>query len=189
MPLLNLMGWKNPQRKKLRLLRKTCRDEASIRQSSRNPIAAPTSDRPLSGCRVLVSRAKKQAGVLSSALRELGCDVIEIPFIEIRKPSSYRPLDAALRNLATYDWLILTSVNGVEALFERMEHRKLDPEALAKLKDRSHRSCDQSCHRTAWAYGHGHAEGIRCGIGGRIASSSGQRESACCWCAPKSPAM
>ena len=64
----------------------------------------------------------------------MGCEVIEIPFIEIRKPSSYRPLDAALRNLATYDWLILTSVNGVEALFERMEQRKIDPEALANLK-------------------------------------------------------
>jgi uroporphyrinogen-III synthase len=79
----------------------------------------------LAGCRVLVSRAKKQAGVLSSALRELGCEVIEIPFIEIRKPRSYQPLDMALQKLATYDWLILTSVNGVEALFERMGRRSL----------------------------------------------------------------
>jgi len=83
---------------------------------------------------VLVSRAKKQAGVLSLALRNLGCEVIEIPFIEIRKPRSYQPLDAALRTLATYDWLILTSVNGVEALFERMGEKKLDTSALAKLK-------------------------------------------------------
>jgi len=89
---------------------------------------------PLTGCRVLVSRAKKQAGVLSSALRELGCEVIEIPFIEIRKPRSYQPLDMALQKLTTYDWLILTSVNGVEALFERMEKKKLDTSALAKLK-------------------------------------------------------
>ena len=43
-------------------------------------------DKPLSGCRVLVSRARKQAGALSSTLKELGCEVIEIPFIEIRKP-------------------------------------------------------------------------------------------------------
>ena len=89
---------------------------------------------PLTGCRVLVSRAKKQAGVLSSALRELGCEVIEIPFIEIRKPRSYQPLDMALQKLTTYDWMILTSVNGVEALFERMEKKKLDTSALAKLK-------------------------------------------------------
>jgi uroporphyrinogen-III synthase len=89
---------------------------------------------PLSGCRVLVSRAKKQAGALSSALNELGCWVIEIPFIEIRKPSSYQPLDLALRNLATYDWLILTSVNGVEALFERLAKKNIDASALAHLK-------------------------------------------------------
>ncbi|MGA2689383.1 MAG: uroporphyrinogen-III synthase [Candidatus Korobacteraceae bacterium] len=72
--------------------------------------------------------------MLSSALRELGCEVIEIPFIEIRKPRSYQPLDMALQKLTTYDWLILTSVNGVEALFERMGKKKLDTSALAKLK-------------------------------------------------------
>jgi uroporphyrinogen-III synthase len=89
---------------------------------------------PLAGCRILVSRAKKQAGILSSALRELGCRVIEIPFIELRKPSSYQPLDSALRNLATYDWLVLTSVNGVEALFARLAKKKIDASALAHLK-------------------------------------------------------
>jgi uroporphyrinogen-III synthase len=83
---------------------------------------------------VLVSRAKKQADALSSALRALGCTVLEIPFIEIRRPRSYQPLDAALRQLDSYDWLILTSVNGVEALFERMGRKKLDATALAHLK-------------------------------------------------------
>ena len=92
------------------------------------------SQKPLSGCRVLVSRAKKQAGALSSTLKELGCQVIEIPFIEIRKPSSFAALDIVLHNLANYDWLILTSVNGVEALFERMAKYRLDNRALAHLK-------------------------------------------------------
>jgi uroporphyrinogen-III synthase len=72
--------------------------------------------------------------VLSSALRELGCEVVEVPFIEIRKPSSYQPLDSALRSLATYDWLILTSVNGVDALFERLAKKKIDLSALVPLK-------------------------------------------------------
>jgi len=90
--------------------------------------------KPLSGCRVLVSRAKKQAGALSSSLAELGCEVIEIPFIEIRKPRSFKPLDAALANLGEYDWLILTSVNGVEAMFERMAKRKVKTSALEHLK-------------------------------------------------------
>ena len=89
---------------------------------------------PLAGCRVLVSRARKQAGALSSALRDLGCRVIEIPFIEIRRPRSYAALDTALQNAADYDWLILTSVNGVEALFSRIKQRRLDKVALAHLK-------------------------------------------------------
>jgi uroporphyrinogen-III synthase len=98
------------------------------------PLGTNKQNRPLAGCRVLVSRARKQAGALSSQLRELGCGVIEIPFIEIRKPSSYKPLDTALRNLAGYDWLILTSVNGVEALFARLGRLKLNRGALSHLK-------------------------------------------------------
>lgn len=93
---------------------------------------------PLSGVRVLVGRARHQAGALSSELRKLGAEVIEIPFIEIRRPRSYEPLDSALRNIADYDWLILTSVNGVEALFSRWDrlHRggkeaaRIGPERL-----------------------------------------------------------
>src|SRR5580693_1525318 len=76
---------------------------------------------PLNGIRVLVGRARHQAGALAAELRKHGADVIEIPFIEIRKPKSFKPLDAALRNLDAYDWLILTSVNGVEAMWERMK--------------------------------------------------------------------
>ena len=82
---------------------------------------ANSSNQPLSGIRVLVGRARHQAGALSAELRKRGADVIEIPFIEIRKPKSFKPLDAALRNLDAYDWLILTSVNGVEAMWERMK--------------------------------------------------------------------
>jgi len=69
---------------------------------------------------VLVGRARHQAGALSTELRKLGASVIEIPFIEIRQPRSFKPLDDAIRHLASYDWLILTSVNGVEAMWERM---------------------------------------------------------------------
>jgi uroporphyrinogen-III synthase len=75
---------------------------------------------PLSGIRVLVGRARQQASKLSSGLRALGAQVIEIPFIEIRRPSSYKTLDSALRKIQNYDWLILTSVNGVDAVWERM---------------------------------------------------------------------
>src|SRR5271155_4364727 len=84
----------------------------------------------LSGIRVLVGRARHQASALSSELRRLGAEVIEVPFIEIRKPKSFQPLDDALRNLGSYNWLILTSVNGVEAMWERMAKLKLVPDLV-----------------------------------------------------------
>ena len=49
--------------------------------------------------------------------------MLEIPFIEIRAPQSWDALDNALSKILDYDWLILTSVNGVNALFERLAHR------------------------------------------------------------------
>jgi uroporphyrinogen-III synthase len=95
---------------------------------------ATEKDFPLSGLRILVGRARHQASALSSGLRELGAKVVEIPFIEIRKPRSYKPLDSALKNLHDYDWLILTSVNGVDAVWERMRKLHLTGRRLKQLK-------------------------------------------------------
>jgi len=95
---------------------------------------AEEKDRPLAGLRILVGRARHQAGALSSGLRELGAQVIEIPFIEISKPRSYKPLDSALRKLQEYDWLILTSVNGVEAVWQRLHKLGLTKKQLKHLK-------------------------------------------------------
>jgi len=67
-----------------------------------------------------VTRSREQAGALAAELRALGADVIEIPAIEIRPPSSYAALDLAIHAAEDYDWLILTSVNGVKALFTRL---------------------------------------------------------------------
>ncbi len=92
------------------------------------------SNQSLHGVRVLVGRARHQAGALSAELHKLGAEVIEIPFIEIRKPQSFQPLDGALKNLAGYDWLILTSVNGVEAMWERMKKLRIKNGALHHLQ-------------------------------------------------------
>jgi uroporphyrinogen-III synthase len=89
---------------------------------------------PLAGLRVLVGRARQQASALSAQLQALGADVIEIPFIEIKPPRSYQPLDDALKRISEYDWLILTSVNGVEALATRLTKLKIQPGSLANLK-------------------------------------------------------
>ena len=71
---------------------------------------------PLAGRRVLVTRAAHQAGKLSDALRALGAEPVEVPVLEIGPPENLEPLDAALRKLATYDWLIFTSANAVRAV-------------------------------------------------------------------------
>ncbi|MGC2472928.1 MAG: uroporphyrinogen-III synthase [Candidatus Sulfotelmatobacter sp.] len=101
-----------------------------------------STNQPLTDVRVLVGRAKHQAGALSTELRKLGAEVLEIPFIEIRKPRSFKPLDSALKNLPTYDWLILTSVNGVEAMWTRIE--KLRPQPLWKSGPSGPRSTRQN---------------------------------------------
>src|SRR6267154_1540578 len=96
-------------------------------------LAAP-SNLPLTGIRVLVGRARHQAGELSRELRKLGASVLEIPFIEIRHPRSFKPLDSALKNLSSYDWLILTSVNGVEAMWRRLARLRLNKSDLRHLR-------------------------------------------------------
>jgi uroporphyrinogen-III synthase len=98
----------------------------------KNSTASPTL--ALRGIRVLVGRARHQASALSTELRKLGATVIQIPFIEIRKPRSFKRLDFALTNLATYDWLILTSVNGVEAMWERLARLRLTRAAVRHLR-------------------------------------------------------
>ena len=70
----------------------------------------------MAGPRVLVTRAAHQAGKLSEALRGAGFEPVEVPVLEIRPPLDREPLDAALRQLPTYDWLIVTSANTVRAV-------------------------------------------------------------------------
>ena len=77
------------------------------------------SAKPLAGRRVLVTRAAHQAGKLSEGLRALGAEPVEVAVLEIRAPESFAALDTALRQLDSYDWLILTSANAVRALAER----------------------------------------------------------------------
>jgi uroporphyrinogen-III synthase len=97
------------------------------------PRRSHVGEKSLAGERVLVTRAKDQSGSLAEELEALGATVIEIPVIEIRPLVSYAALDATLANIENYDWLILTSANGVEALFARMQTLGLGPESLLHL--------------------------------------------------------
>ena len=70
----------------------------------------------LTGKRILVTRAVRQAGKLSDALRELGATPVEVPVIEIQPAEDFAPLEKAIRQLNSYDWLIFTSANAVSIL-------------------------------------------------------------------------
>jgi uroporphyrinogen III methyltransferase/synthase len=72
---------------------------------------------PLAGLTVLVPRARGQAGDFSALLRERGAEPLEVPTIEIRPLASTAELDRAVAELAAgrFDWVVLTSVNGVAA--------------------------------------------------------------------------
>lgn len=77
----------------------------------------------LRGKRILVTRARTQAKPLVQAIEALGGGVVEFPTIEIRPPDNYDPLDRSIEQIKTYDWLIFTSVNGVECFLARFEKR------------------------------------------------------------------
>ncbi|HEY3298619.1 MAG TPA: uroporphyrinogen-III C-methyltransferase [Armatimonadota bacterium] len=86
--------------------------------------------RPLFGKRVLVTRARGQAGALSELVRERGGEPIEFPVIKILPPESFDELDAGLRRAGEYDWLIFTSANGVSAVFARLRELGMDVRSL-----------------------------------------------------------
>jgi len=86
--------------------------------------------RPLFGRCVVVTRSRAQASELSERLEALGAEVIEMPTIRIEAPRSYEPLDDAVAALGNYDWVIFTSVNGVDAFFARLELAGRDARSL-----------------------------------------------------------
>ncbi len=90
--------------------------------------------RPLLGKRIVVTRARAQASDLVRRLEDLGAYCLECPTIQTAPPNDKGPLDRAIDNLACYDWLIFTSVNGVNAFFERLFSKGLDVRALNTVK-------------------------------------------------------
>jgi uroporphyrinogen III methyltransferase/synthase len=85
--------------------------------------------RLLFGQRVVVTRAREQASGLRARLEALGADVLELPAIEIE------PVELTVPDLGGYDWLVLTSANGVSALFEHgLAPSGRDARALAGVR-------------------------------------------------------
>jgi uroporphyrinogen III methyltransferase/synthase len=89
--------------------------------------------RPLFGKRVLVTRPRRQAGEMVRRLEERGAAVSVLPVVEVGEPADWAPVDRALNELGSYQWLVFTSANGVEAFMGRLRHTGRDLRALGPL--------------------------------------------------------
>ncbi len=90
--------------------------------------------RPLFGKTIVTTRTRHQASQLRQQLEACGAQVLEAPTIGIAPPDNWAPLDGAIRQIKGYDWLILTSVNGVEGLRGRLVAMGLDARHFAGVK-------------------------------------------------------
>ena len=86
------------------------------------------------GQKVLITRAGDQAIALTAALSEIGVDPVVVPTIEIVPPASFVELDQAIADLDQVDYLILTSVNAVNAFFDRLVAKGHSPQALSAMQ-------------------------------------------------------
>ncbi|MFP4532360.1 MAG: uroporphyrinogen-III synthase, partial [Desulfobacterales bacterium] len=93
--------------------------------------------RPLFGRRIVVTRARKQASDMIERLSALGAECLEYPAIKIVPPKDFKPLDRAIKHLSDYDWLVFTSVNGVEMFFDRLFANQKDARALGHIRTAS----------------------------------------------------
>lgn len=89
---------------------------------------------PLAGKTILVTRSVGQSSQFSDRLTASGAKVIEMPALEIGPPSSWDALDHAIAHLSDFNWLILTSTNGVDYFFERLTTQGKDARALTGVK-------------------------------------------------------
>jgi uroporphyrinogen-III synthase len=99
----------------------SCRAQICSHSANYNRREMPT----LINKRILITRTRHQASELATQLEALGATTILIPTIEIVSPASFCALDAALTCLRTYDWLLFTSANAVEAFHRRAQFNRI----------------------------------------------------------------
>ncbi|MGV2829443.1 uroporphyrinogen-III C-methyltransferase [Myxosarcina sp. GI1(2024)] len=92
------------------------------------------SNLPLKSKTVLVTRASEQSSSFTILLERQGAKVIEMPALAITPPSSWQELDRAIANIQSFDWLILTSANGVNYFCDRLIDLGKDFRALGQIK-------------------------------------------------------
>lgn len=90
--------------------------------------------RPLFGKKILITRSREQASKLTLSLEDKGAECLEFATINIKPPDSWDELDQELGQIAAYDWLLFTSINGVKFFFNRLFENKLDARLLHGVK-------------------------------------------------------
>ena len=98
------------------------------------PDAATGLGAPLVGRSVVVTRTRAQAASLADPLEALGAEVLAFPVLDTVDPEDWGPTDAAIADLASYDWIVLTSTNGVERFLRRFKAVGGSREALLGSK-------------------------------------------------------
>jgi uroporphyrinogen III methyltransferase/synthase len=91
-------------------------------------------DRPLFGKRIVVTRPREDAADLVDLLAVLGAETIEAPMIRIAPPDDWAPLDGAVDRIATFDWVIFTSVNAVDHFMQRLYRDSRDVRELKGVR-------------------------------------------------------
>ena len=90
-------------------------------------------NRPLYGWRVLVPRAKSQAGVMNARLSQHGAIPQSVPTISLEPPRNPAQMDRAIKGIVEgrYQWILFTSVNAVDAVWSKFEELGLDARSFA----------------------------------------------------------
>lgn len=90
-------------------------------------------NRPLYGWRVLVPRAKSQAGPMNARLSSYGAIPQSVPTISLEPPRNPAQMDRAIKGIVEgrYQWVLFTSVNAVDAVWKKFEQLGLDARAFA----------------------------------------------------------
>jgi uroporphyrinogen III methyltransferase / synthase len=87
---------------------------------------------PLRGKTVLLTRPRMQSEDMTRQLEAVGATVVHCPTIEVLPPHSWVQLDASIRRIKEYDWVVFTSTNGVRFFFDRLGEIEIEgAEALA----------------------------------------------------------
>ncbi|MBM7855574.1 uroporphyrinogen III methyltransferase/synthase [Desulfohalotomaculum tongense] len=130
-------------------------------------------NKKLFGKRVLVTRSREQASALSRRIEELGGEPYEFPTIEVTEPEDYSPLDSAINQLPSYQWVVFTSVNGVKYFFNRLKVLNKDIRDLRGVKicaigPKTRESLEAYGLLVDYVPGEYRAEQIIAGLSGRV---------------------